>query len=206
MPMEFQVAMRLLADDSIDLILTDPPWDDKFGTVATYTNLSEQAARVLKPGCSLVTYIGHNSIRNALEGLSTHLRYWWLCYVRLYGPARGLPGKWVEPVGRPLLWFVNGYRRDRNFVTDVVDVHSTAKKSGHPWAQHEEVAQHFIDRLTSPGETVYDPFAGSGTIPYVAAKSGRVWVASEIDEQYWAPITQRAQMGELECDTHVLPS
>src|SRR5690242_12281368 len=39
----------------------------------------------------------------------------------------------------------------------------------------------FISRLTRPGATVYDPFAGRGTTPIEAALMGRRPVASDVN-------------------------
>jgi hypothetical protein len=42
-----------------------------------------------------------------------------------------------------------------------------------------QLPRFFIDRLTDPGDVVYDPFAGRGTTPLEAALAGRVPVASD---------------------------
>ena len=54
-----------------------------------------------------------------------------------------------------------------------------------------EEAEYFIDKFTSPGEMVVDPFAGSGTIPAAAKKMGRRWLATEIDRMHVATARQR---------------
>ncbi|MFM8831553.1 MAG: DNA methyltransferase [Spartobacteria bacterium] len=42
-----------------------------------------------------------------------------------------------------------------------------------------ELAGFFIDRFTTPGETVYDPFMGRGTTPLEAALRGRIAMGSD---------------------------
>jgi hypothetical protein len=44
-----------------------------------------------------------------------------------------------------------------------------------------QLPRFFIDRLTEPGDVVYDPFAGRGTTPLEAALAGRVPVANDIN-------------------------
>src|SRR5512140_2162975 len=44
-----------------------------------------------------------------------------------------------------------------------------------------QLPRFFIDRLTTPGAVVYDPFAGRGTTPLEAALAGRVPVACDIN-------------------------
>ena len=49
-----------IPDNSIDLIFTDPPYNE--ASLALYGDLAKLADRVLKPGGSLVTYVGHYAI------------------------------------------------------------------------------------------------------------------------------------------------
>ena len=44
-----------------------------------------------------------------------------------------------------------------------------------------QLPRFFIDRLTEPGDVVYDPFAGRGTTPLEAALAGRVPTACDIN-------------------------
>lgn len=44
-----------------------------------------------------------------------------------------------------------------------------------------QLPRFFIERLTVPGDVVYDPFSGRGTTPLEAALSGRVAVANDIN-------------------------
>lgn len=46
----------------------------------------------------------------------------------------------------------------------------------------ERLMQRILTIATRPGETVFDPFAGSGTTAAVAHKMGRAWVTSEIEQ------------------------
>ncbi len=191
---DFREALEALEPASVALILTDPPWADK-ALRDVLPDLGRLAARVLVPGGSLVTYLGHHSLPTALPTLAEHLRFWWLMTIRLHGQAARLPGKRIIPLSRPVAWFVRGGRRDRRWLKDSFDVHTVADKAAHPWAQHRSVAEYFIQALTQPGELVVDPFAGSGTVPYVAASLGRRWAASDADPECWPLIEERAEMG-----------
>jgi hypothetical protein len=44
-----------------------------------------------------------------------------------------------------------------------------------------QLPRFFIDRLTKPGDVVYDPFAGRGTTPLEAALAGRIPVANDVN-------------------------
>jgi len=54
----------------------------------------------------------------------------------------------------------------------------------HPAIMPEALAADMIEAYSNPGETVYDPFAGSGTTLKMANRLGREWVGSEINAEY----------------------
>ncbi len=54
----------------------------------------------------------------------------------------------------------------------------------HPARMPVEVAEFFINFLTDPRDLVFDPFAGSNTTGYAAAKLGRRWISVELDKDY----------------------
>jgi prepilin-type processing-associated H-X9-DG protein len=65
-----------ISDDSVDLILTDPPYLKE--TANLLSDLSRFAARVLKPGGLLVSYSGHTTFPEAFDGLRAALEYVWV--------------------------------------------------------------------------------------------------------------------------------
>ncbi len=66
------------------------------------------------------------------------------------------------------------------------------KDTAHPWQQGVAEAVTFIDRLTTPGALIVDPFVGSGSIPVAAASlSGRYTICGDIDEAYVALAQRR---------------
>lgn len=54
----------------------------------------------------------------------------------------------------------------------------------HPTQKPEAIVAPLIEFSTSPGNVIYDPFAGSGTTLAVAKAMGRRAVGCEIDERY----------------------
>ena len=49
-----------IPDNSVDLIFTDPPYNE--ASLSVYADLAKLADRVLKPGGSLITYVGHYAL------------------------------------------------------------------------------------------------------------------------------------------------
>jgi hypothetical protein len=178
-----------IPDASVDLIFTDPPYDRK--AIELYDGLGEFAARVLRPGGSLIAYVGQIQLPDAVADLSKHLRYWWTCSCYHSGPSLlrmneyGIVNGW-----KPMLWFVKETRGDKTtFVNDVAT--GSREKSHHEWQQSEAEARYFIELLTEQDGFVVDPFCGGGTTPVACVGLGRKWAAFEIDEANLARASER---------------
>lgn len=61
---------------------------------------------------------------------------------------------------------------------------STAHNIAHPTAKPLSMVRDWVTLFTNPGDTVLDPYAGSGTTLRAAADSGRKAIGFEIDEAY----------------------
>jgi DNA modification methylase len=57
-------------------------------------------------------------------------------------------------------------------------------KSGHPAAYPEQLAKDHIISWSNPGDTVLDPFLGSGTTGKMAAQLGRFFIGCDISQEY----------------------
>ena len=66
------------------------------------------------------------------------------------------------------------------------------ERTGYPSQKPETLLERLIRALSSPGEVVLDPYAGSGTTLAVAARLGRVFVG--IDE---SPVAIKTAAGRL---------
>jgi hypothetical protein len=186
---DFREKADQIPDNSVDLIFTDPPYDR--AAIKLFDGLGEFANRVLRPGGSLVFYLGQIQLPEAIRILSTHLRYWWCCSCYHSGPTLlrmneyGIVNGW-----KPMLWFVKETRGDKEtFINDVAT--GTKEKSHHEWQQSESEALYFIEKLTKPGDLVVDPFCGGGTTPAVCEKVNRKWLAFEIDSANYARSCER---------------
>ena len=86
--------------------------------------------------------------------------------------------------GKPLLWFYKEYLLDTGeYVSDFIESEAP-DKSLHEWAQSTVEAEHFISRLTTAnGQTILDPFMGSGTTGIAALKQNRQFIGIEIKPQ-----------------------
>lgn len=58
-------------------------------------------------------------------------------------------------------------------------------KAAHPTQKPMDAVLPFVERLTNPGETILDPFMGSGTTGVAAVNTGRRFVGIELDANYF---------------------
>jgi 16S rRNA G966 N2-methylase RsmD len=172
----FQDVLADVEDGSVDLVVTDPPYGDNFTQL--YEDLAQWASAKLKPGGSLVAYVGQANLPDVLSVMGRHLRYWWtLALVHKHG-AQQLPGKWVMIEWKPVVWFVKDHRSGRLYVADRMSG-SKPRKDLHEWAQGVDEVSYLIEQLTDAGQLVVDPFAGSGSFGYAALELGRHFIGAE---------------------------
>jgi ParB-like chromosome segregation protein Spo0J/tRNA1(Val) A37 N6-methylase TrmN6 len=179
---DFKEICKGIPDNSIDLIFTDPPYG--LESIPLYKDLAELAARVLKEGGSLVTYVGQYAIDEIITYVkSAGLKWWWPICVKHGGAHRLMFGHGAYVLWKPLLWFVKGERRAEGFKTLEDFIQSERPdKVLHEWEQGHVEADHMISALTLENQKVLDPFMGSGTTGIAALKLNRKFIGVEIDK------------------------
>ena len=190
-----------LPSDSVDLVVTDPPYlanfrdrlgrtlanDDKPGAVV---GAYSQLYRVLKPNTFCVTFYGyprlHHFVRAWTEaGFDTvgHMvwpksyassaRFVSVQHESAYVLAKGRPAKPAIPPGSvQKTWRYTGNR-----------VHPTEKSV--------DVLRPLIEAYSRPGDLVLDPFSGSGSTSIAAVMVGRRYLGIELESRYCEYARQR---------------
>ena len=177
--------MKELPDESIDLILTDPPYAQKYNYL--WEGLAKESPRILKKGGSLVTLCGHYQVPFVIETMSKYLKYWWIGGIAQRRSNR-LAGKWVFVKWKPVLWYVKEHRRVIGYKCPY-DLVSPIKedwkdKKLHEWNQPEIFSENWIKYLINEGDIVLDPFMGSGTTGVACVQLNRNFIGYEISLDY----------------------
>jgi DNA modification methylase len=196
--MEFIVS---LPDGSVDACITDPPYGRKY--LNLYRGLLDQVGRVIKPGGSLLCIIPQYAYPELFKMETPYLSWRWPI------DMRQTTGAFPRLVNRKRTLIINGksigwWTRDPWPEPDYSAVFSGfdndyVPKALHQWEQAETWAAYCLDNFSKPGEVVLDPFCGAGTLPVVAKKMGRQFLACDNDPA--ALETTVARIKEAACPT-----
>lgn len=113
----------------------------------------------------------------------------------------------AEP-GRPYERFASGRVRTTNYgsygphdvrngggrcPSDVQEMASITY-AAHPTEKPVATLRYLVRTYTEPGQSVLDPYAGSGSLGEACALEGRSFVGCELDEGYWRKACERVRM------------
>jgi len=161
----------------IDTIITDPPYPYEY--IQCFSDLALYAKEHMKKDGFLVTYSGQYHLPEVIERLSEHLTYVWTFCLSHVGKKQLVNGVNIMCGWKPVLIFSNGKKKMRFSAYDVV-ISEAMEKFGHEWQQSETGIAQLIEIFSEPGNTVVDPFAGSGTTLKVAHEMERTAIGAEI--------------------------
>lgn len=177
---DFEKVLADIPDGSIDCIITDPPYPYEF--IDTWSKLSLFAKRVLKPNGYCITYSGQMNLPEVIKRMSENLDYYWTFAVYHEGQTQIVNGVNLICRWKPVLIYQNGKKKLPNTFQDYF-ISEKREKDGHDWQQSKSGVSYLIEMFTNEGDSIIDPFAGSGTTLIVGRKMNRNVIGAEIDEQ-----------------------
>jgi site-specific DNA-methyltransferase (adenine-specific) len=185
--------LKTLADESVDLVLTDPPYFVRYTdrTGRTLANDSDPESvlgafddlyRILKPHRFCISFYGWNRVdaffhawRRAgftpvghivwHKNYASSTGFLNACHEQAYVLAKGRPTKPDRPLDDVRPWEYTGNR-----------VHPTEKAVS--------ILKPLIEAFSLPGNTVLDPFCGSGSTLVAALLSKRNYLGIELESRY----------------------
>ena len=195
--------LRSLPPESVDLVITDPPYEslEKHRAIGTTTRL-----KVSKSSSNQWFSIFPNArfpelFAEIYRVLKPNTHFYLFCDPETAFIAKPL----AEEVGfrfwKPLVWdkksigmgyhyrcryefvlfFEKGKRRLRDL--SIPDVISVARiRNGYPSEKPVELAETLIRQSTVPGESIVDPFMGSGSFGVAAIRSGCHFAGNDLAE------------------------
>lgn len=229
--------MANIADDSIDLIIADPPYNlgKDYGNnrdlkawheYESFTkNWLKQAVRILKPTGSIYTFMGVRFISKLSLILEDELNLFfnsWITWHYTQGMGRK---NGFSPRHEDILFFTKTlnftfnldeiripqkYYRERNNmaganpgdVWQFSHVHyCSEEREKHPTQKPEALIERIIKASSNIGDTVLDPFVGSGTTCKVAKILKRNWIGIDINPDYIEMSQQRIDLATDQLDS-----
>ncbi|MFZ1290175.1 MAG: site-specific DNA-methyltransferase [Melioribacteraceae bacterium] len=91
----------------------------------------------------------------------------------------------------------NWLNRDMAYPTNVLHLATECNNKNHSAAFPEELPEWFIKLFTNYGDTVLDPFMGSGTTNFVAQKLMRKSIGIEIIPEYYNIVSEQIRKKDL---------
>jgi hypothetical protein len=191
-----------IPDQSVDLVFTDPVYD----RLEDYVWLAETAARVLKPDSACLVWCSSIKQYEVQPLMKQHLRFVLpLTYTKVAKTYK-VWGYKTFLWSTPLLWFQKGgthFHTSHGWLIDTVmdtlesnAVVSTATPptQSYKWHKNPEAYGYWLRKFVSPGQIVWDPFTGSGSLPCLCKSYGIHFVASELD-----PVVAETARDRLAC-------
>jgi site-specific DNA-methyltransferase (adenine-specific) len=176
---KFQEVLEDIPDNSIDLIFTDPPYDEE--SIYLYADLSAFAARKLRPGGLCLALTGQVHFPRVLEAMLSQLQYVWLAAIDHTGGETRIRNWHIHNAFKPII--VAGKPPIITWWDWFSDQTSGGKeKDLDDLQQAESEAAYFIAALSPKDGLIVDPMCATGTTLAAAKKLGRRWKGSDIRE------------------------
>jgi len=180
-------------DEQFDFIITDPPYPKEY--LPLYETLSIRANEWLKPTGLMLVMCGQSYLDEILALMTKHIDYYWMAAYLTPGQPIPLRTRQVNCSWKPILIFGNRDYKGKIFG----DVFSSdrSEKEFHEWQQSVSGMEAIIKQFCLPGQSILDPFCGTGTTGIAALKYNCTFVGIELD-----PRTAEVARGRLsEYDT-----
>ena len=207
--------MRQMPEKSVDLVVTDPPYDIETNGAGLYKQADKQYVKELvgmKDGFSeeildelcrvmkkinIYIFCSQKQIIPLLEyfvkrkGCNWNLLSW-----HKSNPIPACGNKYLTDTEFILFFREKGVKVYGSFDTKktyyVTPLNQKDKKKyGHPTCKPEEIVKNLIINSSNEGDVVLDCFMGSGTVGAVCVGIARSFIGMEIDTQYFEISTTR---------------
>ena len=196
-----------LADNSVDAVITDPPYGIKITSNTKRIGVAKELGRKAtsdtwddfvpdKRYFSEIFRVSNNQIVFGANYFWEHF-YSTQCYI-IWDKRGSMPDvpfchtefMWTSFIDKPSKRYViinHGFIRD-----------SKDKRTGHPTQKPTELMRRILCDFTNIGDTILDPFMGSGTTGVACVQTGRHFIGIEIEERYFEIAQKRIAEAQLQ--------
>lgn len=182
-----------IEDNSIDVIITDPPYPKEY--LDCWTKLAQFAAAKLKDGGVLVAMSGQSYLPEVYKNMTIEgLNYYWTCCIHTPGMSANMRQKRLNSNWKPLLFYVKGdytrtFLNTDIFVSEYKDTNSS--QTYHKWGQSYPLTKSIVEKFTYTSDIICDPFAGGGTTLLAGLELKRKVIGVEIENSNYKIVLDR---------------
>lgn len=172
--------------ESVDLILTDPPYPKEF--LHCWKELATFADHALRPGGFLVAMSGQMYLPQVIASIeNSDLSYQWTFPYRVGRDNNMIWPRCVASKHKMLLWYVKPPLPKVTELGLVFDAFRSSTElrdtTYHRWGQDVGGFMNMLNYFGRIGKTVCDPFLGGGTTALVAKAMGYDFIGADIDPE-----------------------
>ena len=216
--------MKDIPDGSVDLVLTDPPYRvtsrgnagssggmlqkkiNKSGLVFSFNDISckmyaPEFYRVLKAGTHCYVMTNHTNLIEMLSVFTSAGFHFTKCLV--WNKGNKIMGQFYMSQFEYIMFFRKGKaKRINNCGTpDILNIPNIKTKSNgkniHDTEKPVALMEVLINNSSNPGDTIIDPFMGSGSTGVACQNLNRNFIGIELDEKYFEIAKERIKGEEV---------
>lgn len=179
--------------EKVDAVITDPPYGVNLG-VDGPTSIGKTAYASFADTPEFVASVCVPAIKICIEKfgrvvLTPGARN---CFLyphptemgAIYNPAGAGFSRWGFTCSQPILYYGKDPHGSKKFPQSLQST-ELSDKNGHPCPKPTKLMVWFVNRASLDGETILDPFMGSGTTGVACANLGRKFIGIEIEPKYF---------------------
>ena len=178
--------------EPVDLVLTDPPYGVELGSKANngreriaYTRIADNDETINEVVALLSMVIVRTKRMVLTPGVKNMLRYPTPTHIgSFYYPAASGCNPWGFSCWQPIYFYGKDPYGGKGSRPDSYSSTEAAEQNGHPCPKPIGQWSWLMARTSLEGETILDPFMGSGTTLRAAKDLGRKAIGIEIEEKY----------------------
>jgi hypothetical protein len=186
---DFKNLCKQIPDNSIDLVLTDPPYSKKY--LNLYEGVAEESKRILKPSGFLITLAGQMFLPDLLRLMGKHLSYYWLFSYYHKGPVASVHTHNIFCRAKLLLIFQKPPSKKQDVWIEDVIISEGPDKDFHEWGQPVKPFVKLLNTFSKPNDWVLEPFMGGGPVIEACIETKRNVYGFEIDKKYFDMVKNR---------------
>jgi site-specific DNA-methyltransferase (adenine-specific) len=186
--------MKSLPDGCVDAVITDPPYGVNLGAKANNQRFDRLEYDSIEDSPQIVWWAANVVLPEAIRiskrviltpGTRNIYAYPPATHVgSFFYPAASGCNSWGFSCWQPILYYGKDPHGGKGSKPDSTQSAEAAEPNGHPCPKPIGQWLWLMERTTMEGETIIDPFIGSGTTAVAAKKLGRHFLGFEISETY----------------------